>query len=143
VWADTLFRAEQQHALRILIWAASSIIAGVALVLFTARKRSDSPLLRYFGYQMLAWAVLDAAIGALAWRGLAMRDLAAATRLQRTLWVALGLEAVVIATGLALAVSAWFQGRRMGGVGSGIGLIIQGLALLILDLDLLSRIAIR
>jgi hypothetical protein len=140
VWADTLLRAEQQHALRMLLWAAGSVVAGTALAVILARQRADSPLLKHFGLQMLAWGFLDAAVVAFMWRGLVLRDLAGATRLERELWLTLGVEAGIVAVGITLAASAWTFGRRLGGVGAGIGVIIQGLALLALDLDLVSKI---
>ena len=123
-----------------LVWAVGSLVAGTALAIVFTRPRSDSPLLKHFGLQMLAWGILDAAIVALTWQGLALRDLAAATRLERGLWLALGLEAGVVAVGITLAASAWAFGRRLGGVGAGIGVIIQGLVLLVLDLELVSKV---
>ena len=50
-----------------LVWAVGSLVAGTALAIVFTRPRSDSPLLKHFGLQMLAWGILDAAIVALTW----------------------------------------------------------------------------
>ena len=141
MWADTLFRAEQQHAIGLLVWSAASILAGTALLVIIAAKRSASPLLRHFALQMIGWGATVALIGAIAWRSAAIRDLAGATRLERTMLLALGIEIGLIAVGVTLAASTWLAARRLGGVGAGIGIAVQGLALLVLDLRLVSLLA--
>ena len=73
-----------------------------------------------------------------AWRGLMLRDYAAATRLDRMLWLNLGLDAGYIGIGATLAIAGWTLGRRAAPVGAGIGILVQGCALLALDLLLLS-----
>ena len=142
MWADTLLAAERAHLLRLLGWAALSVLAGTALLALVAargaRGAGTSGLLRHFAIQTAAWGAVEGAIVALAWRGLALRDYAAAMRLDRMLWLNLGLDAGYIGIGTTLAIAAWTLGRRTAPVGAGIGIVVQGCALLALDLLLLS-----
>jgi hypothetical protein len=43
--------------------------------------------------------------------------------------------------GVSLAITGWKLGRRLGLVGAGIGVVVQGAALLLLDLLLASQIS--
>ena len=63
-----------------------------------------------------------------------MRDVSSATRLDRFVWFNNGLDVGYVAVGLTLAIVGWQLGRRLGLVGAGVGIVVQGLALLILDL---------
>lgn len=142
MWADALLAAERAHLLRLLAWAALSVLAGTALLALAgaraARREGASGLLRHFAIQTAAWGVVEGALAAFAWRGLALRDYAAASRLDRLLWLNLGLDAGYIGIGATLAVAGWTLGRRAAPVGAGIGILVQGCALLALDLLLLS-----
>ncbi len=142
MWADALLAAERAHLLRLLAWAALSVLAGTALLALAgaraARHESASGLLRHFAIQTAAWGVVEGALAAFAWRGLALRDYAAASRLDRMLWLNLGLDAGYIGIGATLAIAGWTLGRRAAPVGAGTGILVQGCALLALDLLLLS-----
>jgi hypothetical protein len=61
-------------------------------------------------------------------------------RLDRFVWLNIGLDAGYVAVGATLALLGWRFGRRLGLVGAGIGVIVQGLALTVLDLQLASGI---
>jgi hypothetical protein len=135
VWADTLFRAEQQHLLRLLLWSGLSIIAATIVVVLLAGRRIHSPLLRQFAIQMGLWGTVFGAIGAVRWAGLHVRDLSSAARLERLVWLNVGLDAGYVFAGLTLAASAWVLARRPGPVGAGVGIVVQGLALLVIDLQ--------
>lgn len=136
MWADTLLRAEQQHFLRLLFWSALSILGGTALLVTVAARRIRSPLLTHFAIQTAAWGVVIAVIAGLAWRGAGLRDVAGAARLERLVWMSIGLDVGYVAVGAVLAISAWALARRLGGVGAGTAVAVQGLALLLLDLQL-------
>jgi sulfite exporter TauE/SafE len=71
---------------------------------------------------------------------LAPRDLASATRLDRLLWLNVGLDAGYVLVGIVLAVVGWRLARALGPVGAGIAIVIQGLALSVLDLALATQI---
>ncbi|MBC7841243.1 MAG: hypothetical protein H7099_02990 [Gemmatimonadaceae bacterium] len=65
-----------------------------------------------------------------------MRDYDGVTRLDRFLWLNCGLDVGYVAVGVTLAVCGWRLARSRGLVGAGIGIGIQGIALLLLDLRL-------
>jgi hypothetical protein len=77
-------------------------------------------------------------IAAFGLRTLAIRDLQGAMRLDRLLWLNTGLDLGYVAVGATLAVAGWLIGRRLGAVGAGIGVVVQGAALLVLHLRLLA-----
>ena len=141
MWADTLFRAEQQHLLRLLLWAATSIVGGTALGVVTVIRRGRSPLLTHFAIQTAAWGVLVGGIAAIWWYSVGLRDLAGAARLERMLWLTMGLDIGCVAAGAVLALAAWVFSRRLGGVGAGTAIAIQGLALLVLDMQFASTVS--
>ncbi|HEX6059216.1 MAG TPA: hypothetical protein VFZ11_09400 [Gemmatimonadaceae bacterium] len=152
MWADTLLAAERAHLLRLLAWGALSVLAGTALLAVAggrgARERTDASgasgadagtgLLRHFALQTVAWGIAEGAIAALSLRTLALRDYVAAMRLDRVLWLNVGLDSGYIGMGVTLAIAAWTLGRRAAPVGAGIGIVVQGCALLALHLLLLS-----
>lgn len=137
MWSDTLLAIERAHLVRLAVWGAASALAGTALLALLALRRTrrgESALLRHFAIQTVAWGTIDLGLALLGVRSLAPRDLAGATRLDRFLWLNTGLDAGYAAVGLTLAITGWLLGRRLGLVGAGIGVTIQGLALLVLDL---------
>lgn len=133
MWADTLLLAERSHLMRLVAWGAASVLLGSAIVALLAVRRAHSPLLTHFAIQTAAWGAINLGLAALAWRGLAMRDAEGATRLDRILWLNTGLDVGYVAVGLTLAITGWVLGRRLGPVGAGLGIVIQGAALLVLD----------
>ena len=141
MFADTLFRAEQQHLLRLFAWCALSILAGTALATTLAVRRIRSPLLTQFAAQMAAWGSVLAAIATVRWTTLPTRDLSSAARLERLVWLNIGLDAGFVGIGAVLAVTAWLVGRRAGLLGSGIGVVMQGLALLVIELQFAAAIS--
>jgi len=57
------------------------------------------------------------------------------------LWLNIGLDAGYVLVGLTLAIVGWKVGRRLGLVGAGIAVVVQGLALALLDLVLAAQIS--
>lgn len=141
MWADTLLAAERAHVLRLFAWGGGSILVGTALLTWLHVGRRRSALLEHFGMQTAAWGAVVLALAALARASLGPRDLAAATRLDRLLWLNVGLDVGYALVGITLAVTGWRLGRRLGLVGAGLAVVIQGLALALLDLVLASRIS--
>jgi hypothetical protein len=78
--------------------------------------------------------VLSLSIAGLGLSRLADRNLASATSLDRMLWFSIGLDLGIILVGITLAMTGWIVARRMGAVGAGIGVLVQGAGLLVLDL---------
>lgn len=140
MWADTLLALERGHLLRLALWGGASVLVGSLIVAWLVVRRVDAALLRHFAIQTAAWGVIDLAICAWSRPGIALRDYAGAQRLVNVLWLNTGLDAGYIAIGITLAITAWRWGARAGGIGAGIGVIVQGLALLLLDVRLLAAI---
>ena len=140
MWADALYLAERHHVLVLAAWGAACTLAGTLLLLALAARRAASPLVRHFAIQTAAWGAVILVIALVARQGLHYRDLDGFTRLDRFLWLNVGLDAGYAMVGVTLAVAGWRLGRRMGLVGAGLGVVVQGLALLVLDLYLVSVI---
>ena len=142
MFADTLLALERAHLVRLLVWGAGSVLAGTVLLVLVAVRRAvgPTPLLWHFAIQTLAWGAVDLAIVLWARRGLALRDNAAARSLERVLWLNLGLDVGYVAVGVTLALTGWVVGRRLGAVGAGIGVGVQGAALFLLDLLFVRQI---
>jgi hypothetical protein len=141
MWADTLLAAERALLLRLLAWGAVSVLTGTALFAWLRTRRRSSKLLEHFAIQMAGWGAVEIAFVALSWRALALRDLSSATRLDRLLWLNAGLDVGYVLVGVSLVVTGWRLGRRLAVVGAGIGVVVQGAALLLLDLLLASQIS--
>lgn len=141
MWADTLLALERAHLLRLAVWGACSVLLGTALIAWLRLTRRSSPLLRHFAWQTAGWGAVDLAIAGMAYGALATRDIASATRLDRFLWLNIGLDMGYVLVGATLALLGWRLGRRMGLTGAGTGIIVQGGALALLDLMLATRIS--
>ncbi|NUO39398.1 MAG: hypothetical protein HOQ17_11455 [Gemmatimonadaceae bacterium] len=141
MWADTLLAAERAHVLRLLLWGGGSTLVGTALLAWLHIGRRRSALLEQFGLQTAAWGAAELVFAAISRASLVPRDLAAATRLDRLLWLELGLDAGYLLVGLTLVASGWALGRRLGMVGAGLAVAVQGVALALLHLLLAGQIS--
>jgi hypothetical protein len=141
MWADALLIAERNHVLRLAVWGGACAVVGTLLVLGLTVRRARSPLLRHFAIQTAAWGLVDLALAVVAWTGLEIRDLDGFTRLDRFLWLNVGLNVGYVGVGVTLALVGWRLGRRLGLVGAGLGVVVQGLALLVLDAYLIGVLA--
>jgi hypothetical protein len=137
MWSDTLLGLERAHLLQLIAWSAMSMVIGTALYAWVTVGRSMSILLRHFAFQTGLWGTVVFAIGIMRLRDLAERDLASATRLDRLVWLSVGLDGGFVLVGVALATAGWLMGRHLGLVGAGIAVIVQGTGLLVLDLRFL------
>ena len=142
MFADTLLSLERAHLARLLVWALGSILSGSLLLALVVVRRAAGPLplLRHFAIQTAAWGAINLAIVVWAQRGLKLRDHAGARSLDRILWLNLGLDVGYIGVGLTLAIAGWLLGRRLGAVGAGIAIVVQGAALFLLDLLLVRQL---
>lgn len=140
MWADTLLALERGHLQYLLVWALVSIIVGTGVLAWMAWRRQNAPLLRHFAIQMAAWGAVDAVIVAWGWQGLALRDFGGAQRLVNFLWLNTGLDVGYVAVGVTLALLGWRWGARLGAMGAGLGVIVQGVALTLLDARLIMLI---
>jgi hypothetical protein len=141
MWADTLEAAERAHLLRLVAWGGASLLVGTTLIVFLRVGRQRSSLLDQFGIQNAAWGTVEVLVAGLGLRSLSIRDLASATRLDRLVWFSIGLEAGAVLVGITLMLAGWRVARRPGLVGAGLGVIVQGAALAVLDLVLAAQIS--
>jgi hypothetical protein len=122
----------QHRALGVLwAWGLASVAAGLA-ALISCDKR-----IRQAGVQAIVWGAIDAALAWLGRRGArkkigqgAKDGAAQARRFRSILLVNAGLDAGYIAGGVALLGRARGRDER---VGTGLGIVIQGLFLLLYD----------
>jgi len=140
MWSDTLLLFERGHVLRIFMWSTASVLAGTLLLAYLIWRREPATLLRHFAIQTTTLGAVEFACCLWFWQGLAFRDYAALQRLVNSLWFQVGLYVGLVAVGATLAISAWRFGRRASGVGAGVGIIVQGLALLLLSARLIGTI---
>ena len=140
MWADTLLSLERGHLQRLAVWAVLSVLCGTATLAWLSVRQRALPLIRHFAIQTAAWGAVNVAIAAWAWRGLALRDFAGAQRLLNILWLNTGLDVGYAAVGVTLAITGWRFGPRAGVTGAGLGVVVQGLALALLDARLIVLI---
>ncbi len=141
MWADQVLAFERAHLARLLFWGGASVLTGVALWAYLRVRRLDVPLLRHFAIQTGAWGAIDAVLALAARPGLALRDYDGVTSLDRFLWFNCGLDVAYVAVGITLACCGWRLARSRGLVGAGLGVGIQGMALLLLDLRLAALLS--
>ena len=141
MWSDTLLAAERSHLIRLAAWAVASAVVGMALVALILVRRMKAPIVLWFAIQTLVWGSLELIVTTWRWYGVGMRDVSAATRLDRLTWLATGLDVGLVAVGVAIAVMAWSPNRRLGAFGAGLGVVVQGLGLLVLDLGFASNLS--
>jgi hypothetical protein len=141
MWADTLLLAERAHLLRLTLWGGASLLVGTAVLAMLRLGRQRSPLLEHFGIQSAAWGTIVLSLALFGRHSLSLRDLASATRLDRMLWLNIGLSIGFVLVGLTLVVIGWRAVRRLGLVGAGIAVVLQGIALALLDLVLAGQVS--
>jgi len=139
--SETVLAIERAHVLGLALWGSAGVLFGGGMVAYLMARRLRAGLLRHFAAQMTAWGAAELIVAVLRWRGLAPRDYAATTRLLALVRVALLAEAGCIVIGATLALGGWRVSRRSGALGAGLGIIVQGAALLLLDSVLLHRLA--
>ncbi|MEO8333367.1 MAG: hypothetical protein ABI664_00240 [bacterium] len=123
------------------MWGAASVLAGTALLAWLRASSRQSALLKQFAIMSAAWGVVDLIIAVVLWTQVAIRDVSGATRLDRLLWLNIGLDGGYALVGLTLVAVGWRVGRSLGLVGAGVGVVVQGLALGLLDLILAAQIS--
>ena len=140
MWAESLFALERGHILRLIFWGAGSVLLGTLLFIMLSWRRVRAPMLTNFAIQTGAWGAVIMAIGFWAWRGLSLRDFAGAQHLVNLLWLNTGLDVGYVMLGATLALAGWRLGPRPAAIGAGVGIILQGLALFLLDVRLIVLI---
>ena len=141
MWSDTLLAAERAHLVQLILWSASSAILGTVMVAVLTLRRIAAPIIHWFALHALVWGAAELVVALVRWRTVDMRDVSAATRLDRFTWFNAGLDVGIVGAGVAIAAFAWFQGRRLGAVGAGLGILVQGLGLLVINLTFAAVLA--
>src|SRR4051812_36996990 len=111
MWGDTLEAFERAHLLRLILWGAASILAGTALLAWLKVRARRSALLFQFALQCAGWGLAEVLLGLVMLMRVAPRDLAGATRLDRLLWLNVGLDGGYVLAGLLVAVVGWRLAR--------------------------------
>ena len=122
-------------------WGAASILCGTAIGAWLRAGARRSDLLKHFAIQTSAWGAAEVLIALALWMRVAPRDIASATRLDRLLWLSIGLDIGYLIVGITLITAGWRLGKRLGLVGAGIGVVVQGFALALLGLMLAIQIS--
>lgn len=141
MWADTLLAAERAHLIRLSVWGGASLLVGSALLGLLRMRGHRSSLLDHFGIQTAAWGAVILALALAGLQHLELRNLAGATRLDRFLWLNIGLDTGYVMVGVTLLVLGWRMKQRLGLVGAGLAVMMQGSALALLDLVLASEVS--
>ena len=141
MWSDTLLVAERTQLIRLVLWAMTSAVLGTALVTIITLRRLAAPIIRGFAIQTMVWGVLEVMAAVVRWQMLAMRDVSSARRLDHLTWFTVGLDVGIVGVGVTALVVAWLSRQRLNLTGAGLGIIVQGLGLLVLDLTFASTIA--
>jgi hypothetical protein len=140
MWADTLQSLEQQYFLKLLIWGGASVLIGALILLIFRVARIRGPLATHFAAQCAIWGAAALLWAAYSYSRVPLRDYDSAASLARALWVIIALEAGAIVVGITFASFGWAQGRRIGAIGTGVGIVVQAGALLFLELGLVRAI---
>lgn len=148
MWSDVFYRAEQLHLLRLLLWAGLSIVVGTALLVVDARAHRTA-LLGRFAAQCIGWGLAELVLATIAYHDLALRDFSSASRAERLAWLGLGLYVGVATAGVTFALATWRlrrtpaqdPARILSGIGNGVGIAVQGLALALLELLFVAQIS--
>lgn len=141
MWSDTLLAAERSHLIRVALWAVTSAALGTTFVAIIMVRRIAAPIVLWFAVQTMVWGSLELIVAAARWFALSMRDVAGATRLDRFTWLAIGLDIGIVGAGVTVAAIAWCFKRHFSAFGGGLGVVVQGLGLLVLDLTFASILA--
>lgn len=140
MWADSLLALERGHLLRLALWGAACVTLGVLLLAVLRWRRVSAPLPGHFAMQLALWGAVEFGFSAWGWRTVSLRDLSGAQQLINFLWLNTGLDAGYVMTGVVLALTCWRLGPRLGGIGAGAAIAVHGLALLLLDVRLITLI---
>jgi hypothetical protein len=139
-FADQLLGLERLFYTKLALWAGLSLVTGSLAFAVIQAKRLASPLLEQFAIQSMLWGVVELGVAVWGRRGVAMRDLAGAVGLDRGIWFGIGLAVGAVLLGVALSITGWRLGRRLGLVGAGVAIVVQGLVLALLHLQLSASI---
>ncbi|HNC95962.1 MAG TPA: hypothetical protein PKY30_08325 [Myxococcota bacterium] len=139
LWAEPGEQAalqERRHLIRLGAWAGTSALGGT-VILVAGRK---DPFYRHLGIQSIGWSLINGAIVAASWKGTEEAKTAEQRAWSREFVnLNLGLDVAYMGVGITLTWTGLQEPQRRGLAGAGLGISIQGAALLILDAILLAQ----
>jgi hypothetical protein len=149
VWSDFVQHAEQLHFLRLAIWGALSTLAGTMLLVVAHARGNGTALIRRFGAVCGLCGAIELLIALVLYRDVPLRDLSAATRLDRLAWLQLGLFIGLAGIGVAGALVSFAvrppaeasKERTLAVIGIGAAIALHGIALATLELSLIASIS--
>ncbi len=141
-WADSLLGLERLYFLKLMLWGATSVVAGTVICALTAVKGRSAPMLRALALSLAVLGVAELGAALALRAGTGLRDLESATTLDRALWLVSGLvlgwAVVAFLAALRAARRRPAPDARAAGLGMGVGL--HGVAIAILTLQLARAI---
>ncbi len=140
MWADTLQSLERSYLLQLLAWAMASVLIGTVTLAWIKHRNWQTVLLQQFSLHTALWGVLESVLALLLLTQLSLRDLAGAIRLDRMVWLSVGLEIGLVFVGVALVWSG-SRAQRAELVGTGGAIALQGAALATLHLALAAQLS--
>ena len=140
MWADTLQSLERSYLLQLLAWAMASVLIGTITLAWIKHRNWQTVLLQRFSMQTTLWGFVESAFAILLLSRLSLRDLAGAIRLDRMVWLSIGLEIGLVLAGFALVWSG-SRAQRAARVGTGGAIVLQGAALATLHLVLAAQLS--
>lgn len=149
MWSDFVQHAEQLHYLRLAVWGALSTLAGTLLLVVAHVRGSGTALIRQFGTICGVCGAIELLVALISYRAVNLRDLSAATRLDRLAWLQLGLYVGLAGIGVAGALASFAvrlpseesKERTLALIGAGAAIALQGIALATLELLLIASIS--
>ena len=149
MWSDFVQHAEQLHYIRLAIWGALSTLAGTLLFVVAHVRGSGTALIRRFGAVCGVCGAIELLIAVILYRDVPLRDLSAATRLDRLAWLQLGLYVGLAGIGVAGALVSFAvrppaeesRERTLAVIGGGAAIALHGIALATLELLLIASIS--
>lgn len=128
--SEQTFILLHQHLIRLGVWALFSIVFGVVILL---AKRQNLAA-QHFSVQFIVWGLIDGIIVLFGLRDNSRPDLVAAIKLREFLWLNEGLDVGYVAVGITLVIiGRWSKVNSASLIGAGLGVMIQGFLLLLLD----------
>jgi hypothetical protein len=149
MWSDVVQQGERLYFLRVFFWGASSAVVGTGLLVFALARARGSAIIRRFAWICVIFGGAELIVSVIGYRGVRLRDLSGATRLDRLAWLEVGLYLGLSAVGVTTSLVASSVRSRSGAsddvrlplVGAGIAIALHGLALATLELLLVAGIS--
>jgi hypothetical protein len=136
-WADSLLALERLFFLKLAVWGALSVIVGTGLLALARRDGQRSSLLSSLALTLITAGSIELIAALLCRHGARLRDLGAATSLDRALWMVAGIA--LGWTSAAVLIGARSRSRMPAAsaiMGMATAIAVHGAAIAILALQL-------